>query len=64
MATKSADKQQTSGGAGKPPTNARLSAEELQKLDAYWRAGFYIFEGVLGQEELDDIERDVADMLD
>ena len=26
--------------------------------------GFYIFEGVLGQEELDDIERDVADMLE
>jgi hypothetical protein len=33
-------------------------------LDAYERDGFYIFEGVLGPEELDDIERDVADLLD
>jgi len=33
-------------------------------LDAYGRHGFYIFEGVLGAEELADIERDVADLLD
>ena len=33
-------------------------------LDAYRRHGFYIFEGVLAADELDDIERDVADMLD
>ena len=33
-------------------------------LDAYWRVGFYIFEGVLTQEELDDLERDVADLLE
>jgi hypothetical protein len=33
-------------------------------LDAYWRDGFYIFEGVLQQDELDDIERDVADILE
>ena len=33
-------------------------------LDAYEAHGFYVFEGVLGQDELDDIERDVADMLD
>ncbi len=32
-------------------------------LDAYSRCGFYIFERVLQQPELDDIERDVADML-
>jgi hypothetical protein len=32
--------------------------------DAYRRHGFYVFEGLLGQAELDDIERDVADMLD
>jgi len=31
---------------------------------AYSRCGFYVFEGVLGQAELDDIERDVADMLE
>ncbi len=33
-------------------------------VDAYSRCGFYVFEGVLSQEELDDIERDVADMLE
>ena len=32
-------------------------------VEAYSRCGFYIFEGVLQQRELDDIERDVADML-
>src|SRR5208282_1944946 len=32
-------------------------------LDAYSRCGFYIFEGLLGEEELKDIERDVAEML-
>lgn len=30
---------------------------------AYSRCGFYIFEGVLGKDELADIERDIADML-
>jgi hypothetical protein len=33
-------------------------------LESYWRHGFYIFEGVVGAAELDDIERDVADMLE
>ena len=33
-------------------------------LDSYWRHGFYVFEGVLGPEELADIERDLADLLD
>jgi Phytanoyl-CoA dioxygenase (PhyH) len=32
--------------------------------ESYSRFGFYVFEGVLGNEELDDIERDVADMLE
>jgi len=32
-------------------------------LEAYSRCGFYIFAGVLGNDELDDIERDIADML-
>lgn len=27
-------------------------------LDAYWRTGFYVFEGVLGAEELADLEAD------
>jgi hypothetical protein len=33
-------------------------------LDAYSRCGFYVFERVLKADELADIERDVADMLD
>ena len=33
-------------------------------LDAYEEHGFYVFKGVLGPDELDDIERDVIDMLD
>lgn len=33
-------------------------------IDAYHEHGFYVFEGVLGADELADIERDVADMLD
>jgi hypothetical protein len=32
-------------------------------VDAYSRCGFYIFEGLLVQEELKDIERDVAEIL-
>src|SRR5262249_47094616 len=32
-------------------------------LEAYRRCGFYVFEGLLQQDELDDIERDVAAML-
>jgi hypothetical protein len=33
-------------------------------LDAYWRCGFYVFEGVLGRPELDDIEADIQNVLD
>ena len=33
-------------------------------LDSYSHRGFYVFEGVLRAEELEDIERDVADMLE
>jgi hypothetical protein len=33
-------------------------------LDAYWRCGFYVFEGVLGREELADIEADLKDILE
>jgi Phytanoyl-CoA dioxygenase (PhyH) len=33
-------------------------------LEAYDRTGFYIFEGVLSPDELEDIERDVIAMLD
>lgn len=33
-------------------------------LDAYWRTGFYIFTDVLAADELADIERDVADIIE
>ena len=33
-------------------------------LEAYWRCGFYVFEGVLQAQELADIEADVKDILD
>ena len=33
-------------------------------VDAYWRCGFYVFEGVLRPEELADIERDLFDIMD
>src|SRR4029450_11920607 len=33
-------------------------------LDAYWRCGFHVFEGVLKPDELADIETDVRDILD
>jgi hypothetical protein len=33
-------------------------------LDAYWRCGFYVFEGVLRPEELADIERDLHEILE
>jgi Phytanoyl-CoA dioxygenase (PhyH) len=33
-------------------------------VEAYWRCGFYIFEGVLKPDELSDIEHDLHDILD
>ena len=33
-------------------------------VEAYWRCGFYVFEGVLKADELADIERDFRDILD
>lgn len=33
-------------------------------LESYTRHGFYVFEGVLGAEELADLERDVADLIE
>jgi hypothetical protein len=33
-------------------------------LDAYSRFGFYVFERAIGEQELDDIERDLIDMLE
>jgi hypothetical protein len=33
-------------------------------LAAYWKHGFYIFEGVVGPEEIDELRRDAAAMLE
>lgn len=33
-------------------------------VESYWTHGFYIFEGVIGPEELADVERDVAEIID
>ncbi|GGC49177.1 hypothetical protein GCM10011504_29520 [Siccirubricoccus deserti] len=33
-------------------------------LEAYWRCGFYVFEGVVGTAELADIEADIQTVLD
>ena len=33
-------------------------------VESYWEHGFYVFENVINREELDDIERDVMEILD
>ena len=33
-------------------------------IDSYWRHGFYVFEGVLRQAEIDELRRDVCKILD
>lgn len=33
-------------------------------LDAYWRCGFYVFEGVLKADELADVERDILEIIE
>ena len=46
---------------------ARLNADgrlEQDIVDAYWCHGFYVFENVVTEEELRDIERDLAVILD
>jgi Phytanoyl-CoA dioxygenase (PhyH) len=45
----------------------RLDAQgrvDMSFLDAYWRHGFYVLEGVLDGAELDDLESDLAEVLD
>ena len=45
----------------------RLDAQgrvDMSFLEAYWRYGFYVFEGVLDRVELDDLESDLAELLD
>jgi len=33
-------------------------------IEAYWRTGFYVFEGAIRPDELDELRRDVDDLLD
>jgi hypothetical protein len=33
-------------------------------LDAYWKLGFYVFEGVVGAEELAELRADIERVLD
>ena len=33
-------------------------------LAAYWKHGFYVFEGVLGEDELEDLRSELAELLD
>lgn len=37
-------------------------AEDI--CEAYWRCGFYVFTGVLGPDELADIEADIANIVE
>lgn len=37
-------------------------AQEI--LDAYWRCGFYVFEGALGVEELEELQSDMENALE
>ncbi len=41
--------------------DGRLAADILE---AYWRLGFYVFTGVLGAEELADLERDIDSVVE
>ena len=43
-----------------PPARPALHPDITE---AYWRLGFYVFEGVLGEAELKGLERDLAEML-
>ena len=48
-------------GPARFDANGRLQADIL---DAYWKHGFYIFEGVIGPEELAELRREAAEMLE
>src|SRR6185295_10471962 len=41
--------------------NGRLHPDILA---AYWKHGFYIFEGVVGKDEIEELRRDAAVMLE
>ncbi|MBS0243142.1 MAG: phytanoyl-CoA dioxygenase family protein [Proteobacteria bacterium] len=41
--------------------DGKLSADIL---DAYWRTGFYVFENVIGKDELADIEADIKSIME
>ncbi|MEE2913899.1 MAG: phytanoyl-CoA dioxygenase family protein [Pseudomonadota bacterium] len=51
------------GNRGPVRFNADGSLHE-KIVEAYWRCGFYIFEGVLGDEELAELAREVDDLIE
>ena len=60
------DGERRAAGLGNRGPIRFTAAGELHPdiVEAYWRCGFYIFEGVLKADELADIERDLHDILD
>ena len=60
------DGERRAAGLGNRGPIRFTAAGELHPdiVDAYWRCGFYVFQGVLKPDELADIERDVRDILD
>ena len=58
-----AERARTLGNRGPIRFNADGTLDP-EIVDAYWRCGFYVFEGVLGDEELADIEADLLDIQD
>ena len=51
------------GNRGPVRFNADGSLHE-KIVEAYWRCGFYVFEGVLGDEELAELAREVDDLIE
>ena len=60
------DGERRAAGLGNRGPIRFTAAGELHPdiVEAYWRCGFYVFEGVLKADELADIERDLHDILD
>ena len=47
------------GNRGAIKFNANGTLDE-DIVETYWRVGFYVFEGALGDEELEDLQADLA----
>ena len=62
--TEGAARAQALGNRGSLRYDDADGRVDLSFLEEYWRCGFYVLEGVLEDAELDDLESDVADLLD